>query len=129
MFPLKSRSAVIAICLGVGARISSMLAQTPVVTDPVGFHTLSIRGASDNVLSVPMEQLPIFAGTVQSATPTTLTVAAGRSQGGAAVSPGWNTNQFVFNVAAGQRQTFLLEFASGQLKGVFYRITANGANT
>ena len=128
MFRLKSRSialAFLAACVGA----SVMFAQTPALTDPVGFHMLSIRGASDNVLSVPMERLPIFAGTVQSATAAALTVAAGHSQGGAPVSPAWDAGQFVFNAAAGQRQTFLVEFASGQLKGVCYRITGNGANT
>jgi uncharacterized protein (TIGR02597 family) len=128
MFRLKSRSIGLGfIAVRLGASVA--FAQTPAITDPVGFHVLSIRGASDNVLSVPMERLPIFAGTVQSATATTLTVAAGHLPSGAPVSPAWSADQFVFNAAAGQQQTFLVEFASGQLKGVRYRITGNGANT
>lgn len=119
----------VALYVAVGEAASVLFGQTPASSDPVGFHVLSIRGASDNVLSVPMERLPVFAGTVQSATATTLTVAAGHSQGGAPVSPAWNSDQFVFNAAAGQPQTFLVEFASGQLKGVFYKIIGNGSNT
>ena len=126
-----TRPCIGALCIAGLLQISASPAfsESAASSEPVGIHTLVIRGASDTVLSLPMEQLPVFFGLVRAVTATSVTVAAGVTPDGTRLSPGWSANQFVYDVAAGQRRTFLLEFASGALKGACYKITANDLST
>jgi uncharacterized protein (TIGR02597 family) len=103
------------------ALASSSVSGQSATTDPVGFYTLPATGGADNVLSVPLHRDAVFVGTIASFTANTLSVAAG------AGSPGWTPNQFTY-AAGTQPETYLAEVTSGNLRGTFYKITANGAN-
>lgn len=113
------------------ALIGSLAANVKAVdafTDPVGYYTLNIVGGSDNVMSLPMVRDAVFAGTVGAGTinPNSFTALAGT------VSPGWTASQFQYRDAStppAQPQTYYVEFTSGALKGVFFKIDNNGTNT
>jgi len=65
----------------------------------------------------------IFAGTVAgSITATSFTVNAGSG------SPNWTASAFVY-AHPGQRETYYAEFTSGALRGLYYKVTANGTNS
>lgn len=96
---------------------SSTYAQTA-FTEPVGFYRLTIKGASDNYLSLPIPRPPVFAGAVAAVTANTV-----RLNGAT-----WAVDQFKF-VDPSQPQTYYLEFATGNLEGVFYKIIGNTADT
>jgi uncharacterized protein (TIGR02597 family) len=95
-------------------------------TDPVGYYTLGITGASDNVMSLPMVRDAVFAGVADNGT-TPFTENSFTALAGTA-SPGWTANQFAY-VAATQPQTYYVEFTSGALKGLYYKIVSNTANS
>jgi uncharacterized protein (TIGR02597 family) len=111
-----------------GSVASVAQAQTTAFTDPVGYYTLTITGGADNVMSLPMVRDAAFAGTVASGggsiTANSFTALAGAS------SPNWTTapKQWVY-VPVTQRLTYYVEFTSGALKGLIYRIADNTANT
>jgi uncharacterized protein (TIGR02597 family) len=89
-------------------------------SDPVGYHSLSITGASDNVMSLPMVRDSVFAGTVAgSITANSFTVNAGTNP------PTWTANQFVYSAGI-QGLTYYVEFTSGPLQGLYYKIESNG---
>jgi uncharacterized protein (TIGR02597 family) len=89
-------------------------------SDPVGYHTLPITGASDNVMSLPMVRDSVFAGTVAGAvTANSFNVSAGPTP------PTWTANQFAYSAGI-QPLTYYVEFTSGSLQGIYYKITANG---
>lgn len=97
-------------------------------TDPVGYYTLNIVGASDNVMSLPMVRDAVFAGTVGNGAigVNNFSALAGT------VSPAWTAAQFQYRDAAQaqpQPQTYYVEFTSGALKGLFYKIDNNGTDT
>ena len=107
----------------VGSFYSTAQAQTTATTDPVGFYTIAVAGASDNLISVPMVRDAVFAGTVAgSVAAASFTVNAGST------SPNWTASQFVYS-AATQPLTYYAEFTSGPLQGLYYRITANTTNS
>lgn len=94
-------------------------------TDPVGYYTVTIVAGADNVLSLPMVRDAAFAGTVASGTGTI--TATGFTAAAGAVSPGWTASQWVY-AAGTQRLTYYVEFTSGALKGLYYKITANDSS-
>jgi uncharacterized protein (TIGR02597 family) len=120
---LRSCSLALGVAL-IGSFVASTHAETA-TTDPVGYYTLPIQGASDNVMSLPMVRDAVFAGTVGGGiTSTGFNVLAGQ------VAPAWTAGQFQYRNAAQaspQPQTYYAEFTSGELKGLFYKIDQNGA--
>ena len=101
----------------------SIHAQTSATTDPVGFYKITLTGASDNYIALPMARDAVFAGTVAgSITANSFTVNAGSG------SPNWTASQFVY-ANPSQRETYYVEFTSGALRGLYYKVTANGTNS
>lgn len=97
-------------------------------TDPVGFYTLNIVGASDNVMSLPMVRDSVFSGAVGTGTisQNVFTAVSGSA------SPGWAASQYQYRdatQASPQPQTYYVEFTSGALKGLYYKIDNNDAST
>jgi uncharacterized protein (TIGR02597 family) len=93
-----------------------------VVTDPVGFTTLTCPASSDTFVSVPFTRPPEFVGATASATANTITVSG---------SP-WTVNQFVY-VAGSQPKTYFVligpHTSTNPKEGLVYQITSNTANT
>jgi uncharacterized protein (TIGR02597 family) len=117
------RFRTLALGLAMTGSIAASLEAIDVFTDPVGYYTLSIQGASDNVMSLPMLRDAVFSGEVNTPfTANSFDVLAGP------LSPGWTANQWAY-VAVTQSQTHYVEFTSGALKGLFYKITANGTGS
>ena len=117
------RSSTLALGLALFGSISARIEAVDAYTDPVGYYTLTIQGGSDNVMSLPMVRDAVFSGTVSGGiTATGFTALAGTQ------SPGWTASQFKY-AAPAQPQTFYVEFTSGQLKGLYYKIDDNGTNT
>ena len=118
--PLKSDLLIVAAaCIGG----SSLLAQTTVTTDPVGFTTTSLLGNSDTYLGIPFTRPPEFTGTVQPANADTLTVNG---------APGWANNQFVYAAGTQPKHYYVLIAnggASNAKEGHIYAITGNSSNT
>jgi uncharacterized protein (TIGR02597 family) len=110
----------------VGASVSQ--AQTTAFTDPVGYYTLNVTAASDNILSLPMVRDAEFAGTVASGAGTI--TATGFTALAGTVSPNWGTapKQWVYVAGSAQTKTYYVEFTSGQLKGLYYKIVDNSSN-
>jgi uncharacterized protein (TIGR02597 family) len=118
---LRFRSLALGLTLTGSITVSAFAIDT--FTDPVGYYTLTLVGASDNVVSLPMIRDAVGVGSVSGGiTATGFTAVAG------AVSPNWTPNQFAY-VAGSQANTYYAEFTSGPLKGLFYKITANTADT
>jgi uncharacterized protein (TIGR02597 family) len=119
---LRSCSLAIGVAL-IGSFVTSANAQTTSTTDPVGFVNLPIQGASDNTMSIPMVRDAVFAGTVGGGiTDNSFNVLAG------SVSPAWTVSQFKY-VLGTQPQTYYVEFTSGSLKGLFFKIDDNAAGS
>ena len=117
------RSCSLALGLALFGSISTRVEAVDAYTDPVGYYTLNIIGGSDNVMSLPMVRDAVFSGTVGGGiTATGFDALAG------AVSPGWTVSQFKY-VSGTQPQTFYVEFTSGALKGLYYKINDNTANS
>jgi uncharacterized protein (TIGR02597 family) len=118
---LGSRS--IALALTLFSVLPSAVQAVDAYTDPVGYYTLTIKGSSDNVMSLPMVKDAVFAGTVGTVTNgTSFTVLAGQA------APSWTANQFVYSAPA-QRLTYYVEFTSGAFRGSYYKIQSNGAGS
>lgn len=118
------RISTLAVAALLAASVSpSIHAQTSATTDPVGFYKITLTGASDNYIALPMARDAVFAGTVAgSITANSFTVNAGSG------SPNWTASQFVYANPA-QRETYYAEFTSGALRGLYYKVTANGTNS
>src|SRR5688572_32711567 len=107
---LRSCSLAFSVAL-IGSFVAPLNAQTTTATDPVGFVNLTIQGASDNVMSLPMVRDAVFSGTVAAPiAANSFNVMAGQ------VAPGWTASQFKY-VLPSQPQTYYAEFTSGALKG------------
>ena len=117
---LKSHLVVVA----AGCIISaSLLAQTTVTTEPVGFTTTSCLGNSDTYLGIPFTRPPEFTGTVQAINGDTLTING---------SPGWAGNQFVYATGSQPKHYYVLignGGASNPKEGHIYSVRSNGAST
>lgn len=118
------RSCSLALGLALMGSFAPRVEAVDTFTDPVGYYTLTIQGASDNVLSLPMMRDAVFTGTVGSATITanTFGVVSGTS------SPGWTASQFKYT-PPGQPMTYYVEFTSGALKGLYFKIEDNGTGS
>lgn len=99
------------------------VAQTSVVSDPVGFLTTSCLGNSDTFVSIPFTRPPEFAGAIQSVAGSIITVTG---------TPGWSGNQFVYAAGPQPKHYYALigsGGASNPKEGHTYFVSANGSNT
>lgn len=99
------------------------VAQTSVVSDPIGFLTTSCLGNSDTFVSVSFTRPPEFVGAIQSVSASIITVIG---------TPGWIGNQFVYAPATQSQHYYALigsGGASNPKEGHTYFVTANGSNT
>ena len=80
------------------------VAQTSVVSDPVGFLTTSCLGNSDTFVSVPFTRPPEFVCAIQSVSGSIITVTG---------TPGWTGNQFVYAVGAQPKHYYALIGSGG----------------
>ena len=108
-----------------GSVIFSVISPAQSVTsDPVGFTTASSLSNSDTLLSIPFTRPPEFTGAIQSVSGSMITVAG---------TPGWTTNQFVYNAPGAQFKTYYALIGSGGAsnpkEGHIYLVNANGSNT
>ncbi len=84
-------------------------------TSPVGFATLRVPGKSARAISVPLNNAPVFAGTMESVSGTTVTVS------GASWAPDvWGP--FLSN-------PFVVRLSSGETAGQVFPIISNGSGT
>jgi hypothetical protein len=82
------RSCSLALGLALTGSFATRVQAVDAYTDPVGYYTLNIVGASDNVMSLPMVRDAVFAGTVGGGiNPTGFNALAGH------FSPGWTDSQ------------------------------------
>lgn len=116
------RSCTLALGLALSGSIATKVQAADAFTDPVGYYTLEIAGSSDNVMSLPMVRDAVFAGTVGGNVG-----AAGFDALAGTNAPGWQVDQFKYT-AGSQPLNYYVEFTSGALKGLYYRITTNTAN-
>jgi uncharacterized protein (TIGR02597 family) len=101
----------------------AVVAQTSVVSDPVGFLTTSCLGNSDTFVSVSFTRPPEFVGAIQSVAGNVITVTG---------TPGWTGNQFVYAPGAQPKHYYALigsGGASNPKEGHTYFVSANGSNT
>ena len=99
------------------------IAQTSVVSDPVGFLTTSCLGSSDTFVSVSFTRPPEFVGAIQSVSGSVITVTG---------TPGWIGNQFVYAPGPQPKHYYALigsGGASNPKEGHTYFVSANGSNT
>jgi uncharacterized protein (TIGR02597 family) len=99
------------------------IAQTSVVSDPVGFLTTSCLGNSDTFVSVPFTRPLEFVGAIQSVSGSIITVTG---------TPGWTANQFSYAAGAQPKHYYALigsGGASNPKEGHTYFVSANGSNT
>lgn len=97
----------------------SLLADTTVVTEPVGFNTITALGNSDTRFSVPLQRASAYQGVVHSVAGNVITV-----QG----NPGWAANQFLY-VAGTQTNTYYVSIGTGNKEGMYYTVTANSLDS
>lgn len=115
-------TAVIVLSLILNARLS-VYGETA-KSEAFGYFKLPIVANSDNYLGLTMQRDAIFSGKVSGSIGT----AGFAVVVGGATSPNWNSNQFVYSSPT-QREIYFVEFTSGALKGLYYKITANTANS
>jgi uncharacterized protein (TIGR02597 family) len=120
------RFRTLALGLAMSGSIAASLEAIDAFTDPVGYYTLSIQGASDNVMSLPMVRDAVFSGVVDNG--VNAFTANGFDALAGTASPAWTANQWAYAQGT-QSQTYYVEFTSGALKGLYYKITANGAGS
>jgi len=99
------------------------VAQTSVVSDPVGFLTTSCLMNSDTFVSVSFTRPPEFVGAIQSVAGSIITVTG---------TPGWSGNQFVYAGGPQPKHYYALigsGGASNPKEGHTYFVSANGSNT
>lgn len=90
-----------------------------VTTTPVGFNTVTALGSSDTRLSAPLQRTTVYQGLVQGVAGNVITL-----QG----LPGFTANQFLY-VSGSQPNTYYVTLTTGNKKGMFYTVTANGADS
>lgn len=101
-------------------------AQTTAFTEPVGYFSLAISPSSDNVLSLPMMRDAVFGGNIATG-PGNVTASSFKAVVGSS-SPGWAAGAWKY-AAGTQPQTYYVEFTSGVLKGLFYKVADNTSDT
>lgn len=94
---------------------------TTVSTPPMGFVRIDIVGRSDNWISIPVLQPTAATGKVITGTANTVSV-----EGVAWVASQWAPPEME---DLSPHATFYLEFATGHLQGLTYKITGNSADT
>lgn len=86
-----------------------------VVTDPVGFVSVTVPAQSDAALGAPLGRANEYQGVIQSISGNVITVAG---------TPGWLASQFVY-VAGTQPKNYYARIDSGIREGLIGAITAN----
>lgn len=91
---------------------ASLQAQTA-ATDPVGAVAITLKGASDTVVAVPLTPAPTYSGLVASAS-----AGAGNAYNiSVSGTPGWTNGQF--------SGLFYVRVTSGTKAGMYYTVTGN----
>ena len=90
-----------------------------VVTDPVGFVSVTVPAASDAALGAPLGRANEYQGVIQSVSGTT-----GSVQVTVAGTPGWLASQFLY-VSGTQPKTYYARIDTGAREGLIGQITAN----
>ncbi len=101
-------------CLASVLLAASAQAQS-VTTDPVGAITLTLKGSSDTLVSLPFQRPTALETQVSSISGNVISIAASANVTG---------NQFVYS-SGNQTNTYYLQFTTGNRKGMFYTVTAN----
>jgi uncharacterized protein (TIGR02597 family) len=102
---------------------ASVLAQSPLASDPVGIATTTLLGNSDSFISIPFTRSVEFIGGIQSISGNVITVMG---------APAWTNNQFVYAAGTQPKNYYLLIGPSGTAnpkEGHTYPVTGNGSNT
>ena len=105
------------------ATAAGVFGQSPVMTDPVGFTTLSCLANSDTYIGIPFTRPPEFTGTIRSASANTVVVNG---------DPNWSRNQFAYTASTQRNHYYLLIGAGGTSnpkEGHVYPVVANSSNT
>jgi len=111
---MKSR-ALILLFLSFLGQLAHGWAQEVVATAPAGYFTITARGGSDTILSLPLVRRSHYIGRLDSITADTMTFS----------SVQWTPSEF----APTSDGSYYAQFVSGPLAGVNYRITDNSANS
>ena len=90
-----------------------------VVTDPVGFVSVTVPAASDAALGAPLGRANEYQGVIQSVSGTT-----GSVQVTVAGTPGWLASQFLY-VSGSQPKNYYARIDTGLREGLIGQITAN----
>ncbi len=90
-----------------------------VVTDPVGFVSVTVPAQSDAALGTPLGRANEYQGVIQSISGNVITVAG---------TPGWVASQFLY-VNGSQPKTYYARIDSGVREGLIAPITANTTTT
>ena len=91
-------------------------AQGDVFTDPVGYHTVTIKGGADNFFSMPFPADASDMGSIATVSSNSFTD----------TNVTWTVNQWQYSTNAGSTGlTYYAQFKSGSLLGVFYTVVSN----
>lgn len=111
------RVAVLAAVLAVGMPVAMDAALA--VTAPVGFMGLTVPTGTDVLVSAPLQRPAVFTGRVAAVDGDRITVEG---------APGWSVDALVY--AQGVRpETYHAQLGSGAMRGAFFTITANDADS
>ncbi len=94
------------------------LAQTTVTTNPVGYVNVTVPSGENAAASVPLQNSPVFTGTVSS-----ITYVSGSSSIGS-VTADWTSTYGPFAT-----NPYIVQFLSGQSTGLYYPIASNSTST
>jgi len=105
--------------LAVLASLTSAAHAQNVTTDPVGAITITLKGNSDTLVSLPFHRPVALETQVSSITGNVINISASANITG---------NQFIYS-AGNQTNHYYVQFTSGNRAGMFYTITANTPTT
>jgi len=117
------RRSLLPLCLLLAIFAFASLASAQVTTDPVGFTTTSLLSNSDTLVSIPFTRPAEFTGAISSVAGNVITVSG---------TPGWTSNQFVYNGTTQHNHYYALIGTSSSAdpkEGHTYAVTANSATT
>ena len=106
---MKTPTKFIALLSGAALLASSVFA---VSTNPVGYITITLNAESDNAIGFPMQNAPVFSGSISDITSNVITFHG---------SPGWTVNEFTTNPN-------FLQISTGVGEGMNLAILSNTAD-
>ncbi len=106
-------------CLVFLSGFSTVAQAQNVTTDPVGAITITLKGNSDTLVSLPFHRPVALETQVSSISGNVLTISA---------SANITASQFVYSAGV-QSNNYYLQFTSGNRAGMFYTVTANSQTT